>query len=73
MPSRFRGGGGFNPFSAGDKVYGSGMNSPTIGPVDPTGYRERDLRTRARRNAILRRLQAGQSQQFMSSDYLRRI
>lgn len=66
------GGGGFNPFSAGAKRYG-GLSSPTMGPVDPLGYKERDLRTQARRNAILRRLKAQQSSNYMSSNNLRSI
>lgn len=66
------GGGGFNPFTAGAKQYGP-RGAPNIGPVDPLGYRERDLRTAARRNAILRRMKAQQSSNYMSADNLRRI
>lgn len=60
----------FNPYAAGNKLYGSGRLNPTMGPVDPMGYRERDLATAARRNALLRRLKAMQSGHFMSSAYL---
>lgn len=60
----------FNSYSAGNKVYGAGRSFPTMGPVDPLGYRERDLAIRARRNAILRRLKAGNSKNYMSSAWL---
>jgi hypothetical protein len=64
--------GGFNPFAAGNKQYGL-RGAPNIGPVDPLGYRERELTSKARRNAILRKLKAQQKQNFMSSDALRRV
>lgn len=63
-------GGGFNPFSAGDKSYGGGRPMPTIGPVDPVGYKERDASVQARRNAMLRQIQAMQSGNNMSASYL---
>lgn len=64
--------GGFNPYAAGSKIYNGGSSAPNIGPVDKMGYRERDLKykTRQRNNAILRRLQARQSNRYMSSDNL---
>ena len=62
---------GFNAYAAGDKVYGGGRDFPTMGPVDPMGYRERDLKTKAKRNAMLRRLKAGNSKNFMSSSWLK--
>ena len=61
----------FNPYAAGGKIYGGGRTNPTSGPVDPMGYRERDLATKARRDAMLRRMQAQQSGNYMSSAYLR--
>jgi len=61
---------GFNPYAAGAKAYGSGRSFPTIGPVDPLGYRERDLSRKARMSAILQRLKAMQSGNYMSSSYL---
>lgn len=72
---RRRQGTGLNPaqqvFSAGTKRYGgTGRNNPTMGPVDPTGYKERDAQATSKRNAMLRRLKAGQRKRFMSSDYL---
>lgn len=60
----------YNSYAAGNKVYGFGRSNPTSGPVDKTGYRERDLATRARRNALLRRLKAGAAGNFMSQDWL---
>lgn len=60
----------FNSYAAGNKVFGGGRSMPTLGPVDPTGYRERDLKLKARRNAVLRRLKANKNKKFMSSDWL---
>lgn len=65
------GGGGFRPYAAGNKVYGGGRSMPTIGPVDPLGYKERDALTAAKRNALLNRLKAQQSGNFMSPQWLR--
>lgn len=56
------------PYSVGNRVYGGGMPQPTLGPVDRTGYKERDLQTRARRDAILRRLKATNAKNFASAD-----
>jgi len=60
----------FNPYAAGNKIYGGGRSNPTSGPVDKAGYRERDLKSKARRNALLRRMKATQTGRYMSSDYL---
>lgn len=47
---------GFNAFAAGDKKYGT-QGSPNLGPTSSLeGYRERNLTTQARKNAIMRRL-----------------
>lgn len=56
------------PYAAGNKIYGGGRDAPNIGPVDPTGHRERDLKYHARRVAIQRRLKAMQSQNYGSAD-----
>lgn len=63
----------FLPYSAGNKIYGGGRDAPNIGPVDPTGHRERDLKYQARRTAMLRRLKAMQSGNFGSADAQRSI
>lgn len=43
---------GLNEYAAGRKRYaGGGSFSATSGPVDPTGYINRDARNRARANA----------------------
>lgn len=42
---------GFNPYAAGAKIYGGSRYNPTMGPVDPTGYKERDRMRQVRRNA----------------------
>ena len=62
----------FNPYGAGQKIYGSGRSAPNIGPTQsPEGYRTRDMAARTRRQALLKRLQAGQRGRYMSEDYLR--
>lgn len=61
----------FNPYSAGNKIYGGGRSFPTMGPVDKLGYAERDLKHRARRNMLLRKLQAKQKGRHFSADALR--
>lgn len=60
----------FNSYAVGNKVYGGGRTNPTSGPVDKLGYRERDAITRAKRNALLRRLKATAAKNFNSKDYL---
>jgi hypothetical protein len=53
-----RAGGGFNPYGAGKKHYGSGRPMPTVGKVtDRAGYKQRDVKAAARRDALLRRIQ----------------
>jgi len=61
----------FNPYSAGEKRYGAGRDFPTMGRVDPLGYRERDARTQARKNAVLRRMQKALTGQYMDPDVRR--
>jgi hypothetical protein len=63
------GGGGFNRYAAGRKQYGMGRNMPTMGKVDPIGYAERDATANIKRNAILRRLQAGLGGRYASPDF----
>lgn len=64
---------GFNQYAAGAKQYGT-QGSPNLGPAGgdaQQGYAERDMEARARRNAMLRRMKAGQSGNFMNSDWLK--
>jgi hypothetical protein len=61
----------FSPYAAGSKTYGQAMSSPTMGPVDKTGYRNRDRRLKAKRNAVLAKMKAGNAGAFASPDYLR--
>jgi hypothetical protein len=50
-------GGGFDSHFAGNKHYGSGRSMPTVGKVmHKTGYKERDVKAAARRNALLKRI-----------------
>lgn len=56
------------PYAAGNKIYGGGRDAPNIGPVDPTGYHERDMKYQARRDAVLRRLKAMKNMNYASSD-----
>lgn len=60
----------YQSYGVGNKVYGAGRSNPTSGPNDPLGYRERDATNRLKRNAMLRRMKAGQKKQYMSPDYL---
>jgi hypothetical protein len=60
----------YNSYAAGNKIYGSGRSNPTMGPVDPTGYLERDAVTRLKRNALLRRMKAEAKGNYMSSAWL---
>lgn len=61
-----------NPYAAGNKVYNGTRSNPTMGPVDPLGYKERDAKTKLRRNALLRRLKAQQYGNYSSPDSLRK-
>lgn len=56
----------YTPYAAGYKLYGGGRSNPTQGPVEKEGYREREVLNRARRNAVLRRMQAEQAGNYMS-------
>jgi hypothetical protein len=58
----------FLPYAAGDKIYGGGRSAPNVGPVDPMGYHERDLKYQARREAMERRLKALKDKNYMSPD-----
>lgn len=64
----FRFGKQYLPYTVGNKIYGGGRSFPNIGPSDPLGYRERDLKAKARRAAILRKLKAQQSGDYRSPD-----
>ncbi len=61
------------PYAVGNKIYGGGRSFPTMGPVDKLGYRERDAKTRARRDAILRRMKANSNAKYASADSLRKV
>lgn len=43
-------------YATGNKVYGAGRPMPTIGPVDKSGYRERDAKQMIWKNALARRM-----------------
>lgn len=64
---------GFNPYSVGNKVYGSGRFFPTSGPVDKAGYRERDAKHKARQQAILNRMKALNTNKIISADAMRKV
>lgn len=57
----------FNRYAAGAKIYGGGRSNPTSGPVDPMGYKERDLRKK-RRLVAQRRLKARLQGKHASAD-----
>lgn len=69
--NRMLGGYEFNPYAAGAKIYGNMTQSPTSGPVDKSGYAERDRKLKARRNAILAKIQAGNTGAYASSNFQR--
>jgi len=77
MMAMKKAGGGFNPYAAGPKSYGiTGRPQATMGPVSgqgQAGYDDRDSAQRARRQAVLQRMQAAQQGNYMSPDYLRGI
>lgn len=70
-----RAGGGFNPYAAGPKRYGiTGRANATSGPISPEGmqgYDDRDMQARAKRTALLNRMQATQKGQYMNPAALR--
>lgn len=50
------GGGGFQPYAAGKKVYGQGRTMPNVGLTsNTTGYAKRDGAMAARRDAFMDR------------------
>jgi hypothetical protein len=61
----------YTPYAAGPKTYGMSRRNPTQGPVDNAGYQERDMIGRARRAAILSRMQNQQAGNYMSPAVLR--
>lgn len=61
----------FNEYAAGAKVYGGGRYNPTMGPVDKSGYAERDRKLRVRRNALQAKLKATGKKAYASSDAMR--
>jgi hypothetical protein len=52
-------------------MYGTGKHTPTDGPVDKTGYVERDRRRKVKLNALRAKIGASTKGAFASSDYLR--
>jgi len=48
----------FNPYAAGAKTYGAVSGSPNLGPVDKTGYAARDLKAKARKQAVMQAMKA---------------
>lgn len=61
----------FNPYAAGSKTYNGVAKSPTRGAVDKTGYKDRDRKLAARRNAVLAKLKGQQNGAFASSNVQR--
>lgn len=59
-----------NKYAAGAKIYNGTRSMPNIGPVDKLGYRERDAKTKAKRNALLRYMKAHSKGKYASSDWL---
>jgi hypothetical protein len=61
----------FNPYAAGAKIYNSVASSPTRGAVDKTGYKARDRKKQAMRNALLAKMKAQNTGAFASSNVQR--
>lgn len=62
-----------NKYAAGSKTYRGVSSAPHLGPHTALeGYAERDREydTRRRNNALLRRMKAKQSNQYLSADWL---
>lgn len=64
---------GAAPYAVGNKIYGGGRSFPNIGPVDKLGYRERDAKSKARRQAISNRLKANSNAKYASADAMRKV
>lgn len=61
------------PYAVGNKIYGGGRSFPTMGPVDRLGYKERDAKTKARRDAVLRRMKAKINAKYASPEVMRTV
>lgn len=71
MKQSYGSGTGFNAYAAGAKIYGGGRYNPTMGPVDKSGYAERDRKMQVRRNALGAKLKAMGKKSYASSDATR--
>jgi hypothetical protein len=56
-----------NPFATGRPVYGNGTQAPTSGPVDISGYRERDLKLQGIQKRALATVQQRMMQQLFGA------
>ena len=61
----------FTPYAAGKKIYGQVSSSPTMGPVDKTGYADRDRKLAARKNAVLQKVKGMNRGAYNNADVLR--
>jgi hypothetical protein len=61
----------FNPYAAGAKTYNAVSSSPNMGPVDKTGYAERDMKKKARKQALLQSMKKQAVGAYASPDVLR--
>lgn len=63
----------FNPYAAGAKQYGMNASSaPTSGPVDKSGYIEREANNRLKRQVYLRWMQDNANGAMGSANAMRR-
>lgn len=61
---------GASKYGVGARRYGPAASSaPNVGPSNPAGYMDRDAKAKALRDAMLRRMQAGQKGEFASPAY----
>lgn len=61
----------FSPYAAGKKIYGQVSSSPTMGPVDKTGYAARDAKKAARKNAVMQMIKNRNAGAYGAPDSLR--
>jgi hypothetical protein len=73
MPMTSSGQPGFNSYAAGVKRYGPNASSAaTSGPVDPSGYIDREARNRLKKQVYLKWIQDNTKGAYGSANAMRR-
>lgn len=60
----------FNPYAAGNKQYANG-SAPTSGPVDPSGYIDREVRNRQKRQMMVQWLKDNRTGAYGTANAMR--